>query len=129
MSKYIKKRNNILPDLTPMIDVVFLLIIFFMVTTTFNNFGTIDVNLPNADIKNVNENRSIEIIIDSDNKYFISENGKIVPINFNDLENYLKNVKEVSISADKNLKYQTIMDLITEIKKNNIENLGLNFYE
>ena len=40
MGKYRKKRASVQPDLTPLIDVVFLLIIFFMVTTTFNNFGS-----------------------------------------------------------------------------------------
>ena len=36
---------------------------------------------------------------------------------------------EVVVSADKNLKYQTIMDVITKIKENGVDNLGLTFYE
>lgn len=129
MSKYRKKRASVQPDLTPLIDVVFLLIIFFMVTTTFNNFGSIQVDLPSSTIENTDKDKSIEIIIDKDVKYHISDNGKITEVEFEKLDEYLKNVKQTTISADKNLKYQTIMDLITKIKENGVENLGLNFYE
>lgn len=129
MGKYRKKRASVQPDLTPLIDVVFLLIIFFMVTTTFNNFGSIQVDLPSSTIEQTDKNKSIEIIIDKDGLYHISDNGKISPIDFEKLDDYLKDVKETTISADKNLKYQTIMDLITKIKENGVENLGLNFYE
>lgn len=129
MGKYRKKRASVQPDLTPLIDVVFLLIIFFMVTTTFNNFGSIQVDLPNSTIEQTDKNKSIEIIIDKDGLYHISDNGKINPVDFDKLDDYLKDVKETTISADKNLKYQTIMDLITKIKENGVENLGLNFYE
>lgn len=129
MSKYRKKRSSVQPDLTPLIDVVFLLIIFFMVTTTFNNFGSIQVDLPTSTIEKTDKEKSIEIIIDKDSKYHISDNGKITEIEFDSLDTYLKDVKQTTISADKNLKYQTIMDLITKIKENGVENLGLNFYE
>lgn len=129
MGKYRKKRASVQPDLTPLIDVVFLLIIFFMVTTTFNNFGSIQVDLPNSTIEQTDKNKSIEIIIDKDGLYHIFDNGKINPVDFDKLDDYLKDVKETTISADKNLKYQTIMDLITKIKENGVENLGLNFYE
>lgn len=129
MGRYRKKRTSVQPDLTPLIDVVFLLIIFFMVTTTFNNFGSIQVDLPSSIIEKTDKNKSIEIIIDKDEKYHISDNGKIYPVEFNKLDEQLKTVKEATISADKNLKYQTVMDLITKIKENGVENLGLNFYE
>lgn len=129
MGRYRKKRTSVQPDLTPLIDVVFLLIIFFMVTTTFNNFGSIQVDLPSSTIEKTDKNKSIEIIIDKDEKYHISDNGKIYPVEFDKLDEQLKTVKEATISADKNLKYQIVMDLITKIKENGVENLGLNFYE
>ena len=34
-----------------------------------------------------------------------------------------------TLYVDKNLKYQTIMDVITKIKENGVDNLGLTFYE
>ena len=64
-----------------------------------------------------------------DGNYHISEDGKITQVQFADLDAYLKSVKEATVSADKNLKYQTIMDVITKIKENGVDNLGLTFYE
>ena len=129
MSKYKKKRESAILDLTPLIDVVFLLIIFFMVTTTFNNFGSVQIDLPSSTIQQTDKNKSIEIIIDKDGNYHISEDGKITQVQFSDLDAYLKSEKEATVSADKNLKYQTIMDVITKIKENGVDNLGLTFYE
>lgn len=129
MSKYKKSRESAKLDLTPLIDVVFLLIIFFMVTTTFNNFGSVQIDLPSSTIQQTDKTKSIEIIIDKDGNYHISEDGKITQVQFSDLDAYLKSAKEATVSADKNLKYQTIMDVITKIKENGVDNLGLTFYE
>ncbi len=129
MSKYKKSRESAKLDLTPLIDVVFLLIIFFMVTTTFNNFGSVQIDLPSSTIQQTYKTKSIEIIIDKDGNYHISEDGKITQIQFSEIDSYLKTAKEATVSADKNLKYQVIMDVITKIKENGVDNLGLSFYE
>ena len=129
MSKYKKSRESAKLDLTPLIDVVFLLIIFFMVTTTFNNFGSVQIDLPSSTIQQTDKTKSIEIIIDKDGNYHISEDGKITQIQFSEIDSYLKTSKEATVSADKNLKYQVIMDVITKIKENGVDNLGLSFYE
>lgn len=129
MSKYKKSRESAKLDLTPLIDVVFLLIIFFMVTTTFNNFGSVQIDLPSSTIQQTDKTKSIEIIIDKDGNYHISEDGKITQIQFSEIDYYLKTAKEATVSADKNLKYQVIMDVITKIKENGVDNLGLSFYE
>lgn len=129
MSKYKKSRESAKLDLTPLIDVVFLLIIFFMVTTTFNNFGSVQIDLPSSTIQQTDKTKSIEIIIDKDGNYHVSEDGKITQIQFSEIDSYLKTAKEATVSADKNLKYQVIMDVITKIKENGVDNLGLSFYE
>ena len=129
MSKYKKSRESAKLDLTPLIDVVFLLIIFFMVTTTFNNFGSVQIDLPSSTIQQTDKTKSIEIIIDKDGNYHISEDGKITQNQFSEIDSYLKTAKEATVSADKNLKYQVIMDVITKIKENGVDNLGLSFYE
>ena len=129
MGRYRKKRNIMSLDLTPLIDVVFLLLIFFMVSTTFNKYGKIDIDVPVSKVSEKTEDIKIEIVIDKNQNYFILKDGKTFPINLDDLGEHLKDVKEVSITGDKNLKYQTVMDLITKVKQHGIENLGINFYE
>ena len=130
MGRFRKKRPIMALDLTPLIDVVFLLIIFFMVSTTFNKYGNIDIDLPSANVDTPDqENKSIEIIIDKNEKYFISKDGKTEAIEIENLGTLLQGVKEVTISGDKELKYQVIMDTVSKVKNAGVENLGINFYE
>ena len=59
-------------SLTPLIDVVFLLLIFFMVTTTFNQHANLRVELPDAsNAVQSNEVNKIEVIIDKNGQYYI----------------------------------------------------------
>lgn len=61
-------------SLTPMIDVVFLLLIFFMVTTTFSKDTVIKVLLPQADGEQVTEKKqALVVIIDKSGQYFIDD--------------------------------------------------------
>lgn len=61
-------------NLTPLIDVVFLLLIFFMVSTTFEHQSRIQIDLPEATASPVEvDEESIEIIIDAQGRYFIGE--------------------------------------------------------
>ena len=131
MARYKKKRALLTPDLTQLIDVVFLLLIFFIVSTTFNKYGNIDIDLPTSTLTSEkNDDKNLEIIIDKDNRYFITfGNKKNVEITFDEIDYYLNGAKSVSITGDKDLKYQNIIDIITKVKKHGIENLGINFYE
>lgn len=131
MARYKKKRALLTPDLTPLIDVVFLLLIFFIVSTTFNKYGNIDIDLPTSTLASEEtKDKNLEIIIDKDNRYFITlGNKKNVEITFEELDSYLNGVESVSVTGDKELKYQYIIDIITKVKQHGIENLGINFYE
>ena len=61
-------------NLTPLIDVVFLLLIFFMVSTTFEHQSRIQVELPEASADPTTpEDESLEIIVDAQGRYFIGE--------------------------------------------------------
>jgi biopolymer transport protein ExbD len=59
-------------NLTPLIDVVFLLLIFFMVSTTFEHQSRIKIDLPEASAAPTSqEDESLEILIDAQGRYFI----------------------------------------------------------
>lgn len=75
-------RMNLQPDnedepevnLTPLIDVVFLLLIFFMVSTTFETQSRIQIELPEATAEaSKPDDESLEIIIDVQGRYFIGD--------------------------------------------------------
>jgi biopolymer transport protein ExbD len=68
-----RKKPPLEITLTPMIDVVFLLLIFFMVTTTFNQQSSIKINLPEANGDESDASRKrITLTIDATGVYFIS---------------------------------------------------------
>jgi biopolymer transport protein ExbD len=61
-------------NLTPLIDVVFILLIFFMVSTTFQRESKIKIELPEASAEVVEEPRDVlEIVIDVEGRYFIDQ--------------------------------------------------------
>jgi len=62
-------------NLAPLIDVVFLLLIFFMVSTTFKEDARIQVQLPEAQGEDVpvDEPHSLEILIDREGTFYVNE--------------------------------------------------------
>ena len=69
----LKGRNKITPEfsMSSMTDIVFLLLIFFMIASTLaKNLDTIDVKLPQAKGKTENRN-TIAVTINNSNQYFI----------------------------------------------------------
>lgn len=64
--------------MTPLIDVVFLLLIFFMVTTTFSRETRLLVNLPEANAEAVESNPAqIEILVARDGSFSINGRGLV----------------------------------------------------
>ena len=58
-------------NLTPLIDVVFLLLIFFMVTTTFNRYAELRIDLPKASAQPTRPPKATELVVDADGRYYL----------------------------------------------------------
>jgi len=69
-----RKEEELTIGLTPLIDVVFILLIFFMVTTTFDRSSELTIDLPSAsgDPSAVKED-TLEITIDVQGQFFINQ--------------------------------------------------------
>ena len=74
MPKRRRGRHEATVELTPLIDVVFLLLIFFMVSTTFIRETQLKINLPEAsgELQEV-ESGTIEITIDRGGDYAVND--------------------------------------------------------
>lgn len=72
-----KERKPLELSLTPMIDVVFLLLIFFMVTTTFSKESMIKIQLPQADGVERTQENPLVLTIDKAGLYFLDEQAII----------------------------------------------------
>jgi biopolymer transport protein ExbD len=70
-----QRKEELSLNLTPLIDIVFLLLIFFMVSTTFTKENHMSINLPEADGEVSDAPKQmVEVVIDKDGQYSI--NGK-----------------------------------------------------
>jgi len=68
------RRDEIDLNLTPLIDVVFLLLIFFMVSTTFEKTSKLKIDLPEASAKAVQQpEQKIVIGIDVKGRFYIND--------------------------------------------------------
>jgi biopolymer transport protein ExbD len=60
-------------NLTPLIDVVFLLLVFFMVSTTFVREADLEILLPEASLEGApQEERELEVIVSADGYYYVN---------------------------------------------------------
>ncbi len=110
-----RKKQEVSINLTPLIDVVFILLIFFMVTTNFNRESQIDIDLPEATADPLDiQPKLLEISVNSEGRFFI--NAKSV-VN-TQKETLVKAIKEIAgdqtdwqviISGDANAPYQSII--------------------
>jgi biopolymer transport protein ExbD len=109
------KKDTAEINLTPLIDVVFLLLIFFMVSTTFQREAELSIELPEATtVAQENKDDPIEVAIDARGRYYV--NGRAL------LNKQPKTIKQalrkavgdrstapVVISADANTSHQSVV--------------------
>ena len=86
------------PDLTPMVDVLFLLLIFFMIGSSFVQVGGVKVNLPTtATTKNYGIEKSVITLARGENKNLIYFNEK--EVTWDKLKERLAEVRNFSASG------------------------------
>ncbi len=105
-------------SLTPLIDVVFLLLIFFMVTTTFDNNTSLKIELPKAsNAVQSEEKKSLEVVIDQNGQYYM-DGKSLLDGQSRTLESALSklskeyNLEKVTIRADANTPHQYVVSVM-----------------
>ena len=123
-----EEEENFSLDLTPLIDVVFLLLIFFMVSTVFVDFKRrMDISLPTSKVSIADETpKAIELEITVDKEVFL--NGDKVSLKR--LESALKEIdadrkKAAIIRADKNLPYGDVIEVLGMLQSAQILNISV----
>ena len=116
-------------SLTPIIDVVFILLIFFMLATNFNKVGELNMDLSKESSQSSNEDiKLIKLVVKQDNS--VISNGKIY--DDDELLTMLRlAVKEeaqqyaIILTAKDDVTYQRYLSLMSFLKKNKIDNISL----
>ena len=121
----IKKRNQISAafSMSSMTDIVFLLLIFFMVTSTLIAPNALKLLLPQSN--NQTQAKPLTTIsITEDLKYFINENGKLVQVRFNEIEPFLQRTIApedeiyISLHADKTVPIEEVVKIMNIARRN-----------
>lgn len=113
------REDSVEVNLTPLIDVVFLLLIFFMVSTTFDRHAKLKVSLPEASTKATQQqNDPLVLSIDAKGNYFLNErqivNQQLATLKqaiLKTLGEKNLNIKDVSLvlRADANTPHQSVV--------------------
>ncbi|MDD3539008.1 MAG: ExbD/TolR family protein [Candidatus Caldatribacteriota bacterium] len=128
MKFYHPNNKSLKFDLTPLIDVVFQLLIFFMLTTTFINVESgVKVDLPSGDFAAVNEKRNIVVTVTENNVLYLN-NSLVDP---NQLSEKVKNELDnnpnslVVLEADQNITHGKVVRVMDLIKKGGAERIAI----
>ncbi|MGL5254742.1 MAG: ExbD/TolR family protein [Brevinema sp.] len=114
-------------SMTPMIDVVFLLLIFFMVTSTYIQTSSLNVDLPKAQTSDTSDQH--------DNTLVIYQNGSIewngASVDWAELSTLFRNLKAenpnvaIVIQGDQDVPYQSVVQAMDAARVSGIERLSL----
>ena len=114
-------------DLTPMLDVVFIMLIFFIVTASFVKESGIDVNRPDAETAQKKERASILVAIDERNQIWIDKrqvDPRAVRANIERL--HAENPQgSVVIQADKNSKNERLVQVMDAARQAGVYNVSI----
>jgi len=125
---YRRRREEVTLNLPSLVDVVFLLLIFFMLTTTFSQVLTkLDIKLPES--RAVVEQKKRDTIIEIAEDGRLALNGSLITLE--DLDKKLAQIAKESpeetiiIKADKNVRYGRVIKVMGICKSYNLNKLGM----
>ncbi len=114
-------------DMTPMLDIVFIMLIFFIVTTSFVKEKGLDVNRPEDNTKSDKPSKSLSIRIDADGT--IMMNGRQVDIRrvVANTQTFLaeNNTDSAGIQADEDTEHGVVVEVMNQVKIAGIDKVSV----
>ena len=114
-------------ELTPMLDVVFIMLIFFIVTTSFVKESGIEVSRPNANTAEKQERASIFIAINSEGQVFLQKRKIDIDAVRANIEKLHAESPEgsVVIQADKKSETGILVQVMDQIRLAGVKNISI----
>jgi len=123
-----QKRSDLIVDLTPMIDVVFLMLIFFMVSTSFTANNSIKLDLPQSKSQAANkEEKQVVISIKADGQLYVQDER----VKDADLRRRILNISKgdpnmrVVIRADADARHKRLVYTLDTIRELGMGKVGI----
>ena len=133
-SKHKKRRMGVRIDMTPLVDVAFLLLTFFMLTTVMRKQQTLEINLPpnNQTKIDIAESNLLTMFVDqNDSVYYSSGTEKPKPIDFYQLKTFFENQEKANpklvilLKFDRKSKYHMMVDVIDKLNLANLQRFSI----
>jgi biopolymer transport protein ExbD len=110
-----RRRSSHLPNITPLIDIIFLLLVFFMLTSHFVQDDVLNIKLPETESgERLDQKKSIEIIIDAEGQWLyqgqVVDSDALYPALQEDLSEHED--KRVRIRGDKSSDLDSTVTLL-----------------
>ena len=127
MKTFIKKNKNVEINIAPLIDIVFLLLIFFMLVTEFSDFKTIDMTTPIVRELDIKNDEPLLVELSSEGQIKINK----ILTNYSNLEKQIKNFKknqsdpQVMISTPEETEINILIKVMDTIRISGVDNIAL----
>ena len=121
MALRIRNKKKIEFNMSSMSDLVFLLLIFFMLTSTLVSPNAVKLLLPSSNSKTLAKPASVTIYIDKDLTYYLDG----IPVDKNTIVDGLSNIlkgeleSSVVVRAEKSVEIQSLVDVIDAVNEVN----------
>ncbi len=123
-----KTRMDYIVDITPLVDVVFLMLIFFMVSTTFNVSSSLKLDLPSSNATaEQKEMKQMTISINADGVFYVQDE----PVDDADLRKRILNVSRgdptmrVVLRADAETHHKRVVFALDTLRELGMSKVGI----
>jgi len=123
-----KKRMDYMVDITPLVDVVFLMLIFFMVSTTFSVSSSLKLDLPSSHAKTQpKEDKQVTISINANGSLYVQDEL----VSDADLRKRILNVSKgnpkvrVVLRADAETRHKRVVYVLDTLRQLGMSKVGI----
>ncbi|MEM7646529.1 MAG: biopolymer transporter ExbD [Pseudomonadota bacterium] len=122
-----KQTQNDGVDVSPLIDMVFILLIFFMVSTTFIKDMQIELNRPGASSSKPASSKAIRVFIDNSERIYVDGQPVRSWVLQSKIRDMTKNEKSPSILVvtDKKVSADRLVDVVDQCRLAGIKDIGV----
>jgi len=122
-----RKQEEGTVDISPLIDMVFILLIFFMVTTTFVKDMKLELNRPSASTASAASSKAIRVFIDKFGDVYVDNQPVRIYVLQSKLRDMLRTStdKSLLVVTDENVAAKTVIEVVDQCKLAGAQDVGV----
>lgn len=117
------RNKSVTLDMAPLIDMVFILLIFFIVTSTFAPATSVDINRPEVSVVAVVPSQSLTITIDKNENIMIENNALTLLQVESQVRQAVRKTKDIKVLvlSDKKVSIDLVLKTLDACRKAGVE--------